>query len=198
MDIVVSLIITIFIYLFIPICLIISGKKFKPSTIKKIAIINTVVCFIGLSAFTLAMANEPAGAGSCALLFFVAYRILEKRCLQDKQCAHCGADMPAKATVCDSCGCIDESTFKATRPKRSIGKTIGSIVAYLFVLGSVALNIYFYAQIDHIQSLRADDAQRIAELESKVEELTGKLNTPSKGDYWEQKLAELEASQQQK
>ena len=195
MDTIVGLIITIFVYLFVPICLVISGKKFKPSTIKKIVIINFLICWLGLSILTLATVNETAGG---LIWGWVSYWVLDRCCLQDKQCAYCGVKMPAKATVCENCGCIDVSTVKDPHPKCSIGKTIGCIVASLFVLGSVALNFYLYAQIEQMQALRADDAKQISELTSKVDNLNELVEEFEEVDYWAFQLAELKVSQRKK
>lgn len=76
LDVALSLIITVFLYLLFPVILVIRGKKYKASTINKIVIINGMVVVAIFSAIK----GEP-GTGGFVLWTAVAYWLLKKKCL---------------------------------------------------------------------------------------------------------------------
>lgn len=75
-NLLISLIITAFAYLFVPAILVISKKKFQASTINKIAIINAIAVVILFSAI-----KGEAATGGFILWSWVAYLLLKKKCL---------------------------------------------------------------------------------------------------------------------
>ena len=80
-----NLIITVFVYLLVPIIVILSKKKCEAKTIRKIAIINCVVVWIIFRIIELSIGDEASSGAAVFLWGAIGYFIMKKFCLKDTQ-----------------------------------------------------------------------------------------------------------------
>lgn len=76
--------ITAFVYLFVPVILILRKRKYKQKKLKRIAIINGIICFVLFSVIQIELGGRGASAGAYALWTFVGYKLLNN-CLLDEE-----------------------------------------------------------------------------------------------------------------
>ena len=79
----IDLIVTIFGYLLVPMMLVIVGKKYSWRTIRKIAIINSIVVWVIFRIITTKMTGESGNSYALILWGYVGYWIMNKKCLEE-------------------------------------------------------------------------------------------------------------------
>ena len=80
-----SLLITIFVYLLVPTIVILRKKEYKQSKIRRIAIINGIVCFLLFSVIQIELGGDGGNVGACLLWSFVGYWLMKQNCLLDDE-----------------------------------------------------------------------------------------------------------------
>lgn len=84
LNLVVSIVATVFLYLLVPLIIILTKKKYKAKTLKRINIINCIVVWIIFRVIQTALTGEP-GAGVAVFLWgAVGHSLLKKHCLKEE------------------------------------------------------------------------------------------------------------------
>ena len=212
-----SLVITIFVYLFVPVIILISGKKLKPSTIKKITAANGFVCFLIFYIIQTEIGNDGASIGVCFTWSAVAYWMLTKKCSiyapskpktrveskSTKFCVHCGAAIDYDAVVCVVCGC---SVGKIKQPvfRKIKWKVVCNIVVSLSLIASVLVNFALYvtaeefsATATNLEAMIAEKTENENAQAKKIEELQHIIvkqsqETQNYSDFWADNYEKVE------
>ena len=191
-----SLAITAFVYMLAPVIILITGKKYKPSAIKMITVINGFACFIIFSIIKIEMGYEGANIRACLTWSFIAYWLLHKKCSIETNaathqnqpeaheaskpirfCVHCGAELNYNAVVCVECGCAVEP-IRQPFYKKLNWKIVCNVVVSLLLIASVVANLALYktaegfaVTVADLESVVAEEAEKEKEQTKKIREL---------------------------
>lgn len=78
-----DLVLTLFVCFLIPVIILVTGKKYKAKTIKRIAIINCILCWLLFQIIQIAAGFEPSTGLAAFFWGGIGYTILKKRCLKE-------------------------------------------------------------------------------------------------------------------
>jgi amino acid transporter len=132
---IIDLFITIFVYLLVPMILVVFEKRFKLSTLKKIIIINAITSFVFfLIVKSLLGYDEIPNMKATLLWSLVGYFILKKKCLYNDE---------------DIINSNQSQEF--TKQIRRNKNFVPIILLSLTLICSIFLNIYQHIQIDSIK-----------------------------------------------
>ena len=147
MQIFFSFAITIFVYLFVPVVIILTGKKFKLKTLKIIGVANWFLCFILFSLCLYIIEPGRTANPSPAMIWsLVGYYLMKKRCIlvDDDTLSDSSPVKPS-----------DPNKFKTT----SFSKWLPCILLITNII-LIALVVYLCfnitAQLDHISKLETN------------------------------------------
>lgn len=182
----ISFVVTIFSYLFIPVCIVLLEKKYE---IKKLKKINTLNCILVWSIFRIieiASGNTPSSGTAVFLWGAVSYWILKKNCLKEspkpavpiedkpqvktqptqvstpavnksiKYCSHCGNPIDPATKQCLGCG---KQYFKGVSWKQLLG---------VFFILSLMLNIHFCFNTMALEDLNSMLEETNASLKTEI------------------------------
>lgn len=145
---VISLCITMTVYLAFPVICMIRGKKYSAAKLNRIAVINSAAAWLILSVIIAAGGGEPSTNG-ILVWFPVSYWLLRKKCFEapsqedtatiegeitgSTYCPHCYKYIPEDADYCPYCA----AAISPQKPYAKILLTVGILFAVLFVVGIV-------------------------------------------------------------
>ncbi|MGI6029627.1 MAG: hypothetical protein ACOX81_09525 [Candidatus Heteroscillospira sp.] len=141
----ISLIITVFAYLFVPVILCLRGKKYKLSTIRKIVIINSLCVWLIFNVIRI-NAGDDGGEAGVILWSAVAYWLMKKKCLAE--------ETEETAAERDDPWDVDNRREKSKR--KSPWKIVFTAILSVVLVTSVSISaLYLIEQFEEHQTAEA-------------------------------------------